>query len=91
MKTLAQPRLLALSLLCAAGFAVAATTAHASSLERGIDAAAARVGKVDPYTDGAFGKRDPYTDGAFSPRNPYTDGARSEHVRDARDSFAQGA
>lgn len=91
MKTLAQPRLLALSLLCAAGLTVAAASAHASPLASAVHDGAARVGKIDPYTDGAFGKRDPYTDGAFGPRSPYTDGARAEHVRDARDGFSQGA
>lgn len=94
MKTLAQPRFLAMSLLCAAGFALAGT-AQASQLSTGqlrLDGSTARVGAVDPYTDGA-GKgapRDPYADGAraLDSRNPFVDGAR---VDEARDRFTDGA
>lgn len=94
MKTLAHSRRLSLALLCAAGLSLTAGAVHASQLDSDLlrlTGSAAHVGKVDPYTDGAFGKRDPYTDGAFGPRSPYTDGARGEHVSDARDRFSQGA
>lgn len=89
---LAQSRRLTLTLLCAAGLAVAASAAHAAELPTGqirLDGSIART--VDPYTDGArVGKADPFTDGASinDPRSSFTDGA---HVNDRRDPFTQGA
>lgn len=89
MKTLAHSRRFALSLLCAAGLAAAGSLAHAGELHDStlrLDGAAARVGAVDPYTDGAA---------ALGPRDVYTDGARTQasgsHVGDSRDAFSQGA
>jgi hypothetical protein len=106
MKTLAQRRNLAVSVLCAIGLSLtAASVAHASEpvsdLSR-LDGSIGRIGKVDPYLDGAkVGKFDPYTDGAklgkvdpftdganLGKRDPYTDGA---NIQDARDAFTQGA
>ncbi len=107
MKTLAQRRNLATSVLCALGLTLAAAAgAHAatpvSDLAR-LDGSIARIGKVDPYLDGAkLGKVDPYTDGAklgkvdpftdgakLGKVDPYTDGARGIH--EARDAFTEGA
>ncbi|BDB26200.1 hypothetical protein Tamer19_26010 [Cupriavidus sp. TA19] len=96
MKTLAQRRSLALSLLCAAGLSFAAVAAHASEPVSDIarlDGGIAHVGKVDPFLDGAHGfrdgRRDPYTDGARQGKaDPFTDGAS---ITDRRDSFTEGA
>jgi hypothetical protein len=95
MKTLAQSRRFALSLLCAAGLAAAGSLAHASELHDGklrLDGSAARVGAVDPYTDGAaaVGPRDVYTDGARTLSKGYPQ-ANGSHVADRRDAFSQGA
>ncbi|MFJ4293699.1 hypothetical protein ACIP1U_28620 [Cupriavidus sp. NPDC089707] len=93
MKTLAQRRSLALSLLCAAGLSFAAVAAHASEPVSDIarlDGSIAHVGKVDPFLDGArIGRADPYTDGAKQGKvDPFTDGAA---ITDRRDSFTEGA
>lgn len=93
MKTLAQRRNLALSLLCAAGLSFAAVAAHAaepvSDISR-LDGSIGHVGKVDPFLDGArIGRPDPYTDGARQGKaDPFTDGAS---ITDRRDSFTEGA
>ncbi|MGO4812288.1 hypothetical protein AB4156_22265 [Cupriavidus sp. 2MCAB6] len=104
MKTLTQPRTLAVTLLCAIGLSMAAASAHANSpvsdlarldgsIGRTVDAFTdgARTGPRDPFTDGAHnGRRDPFTDGAHNgPRDPYTDGARG--TNEARSSFSDGA
>ncbi|MCY1204564.1 hypothetical protein D3C81_1803080 [compost metagenome] len=93
MKTLAQPRSLALSLLCAAGLSFAAVAAHASEPVSDIarlDGSIAHAGKADPFLDGArIGRADPYTDGAKQGKaDPFTDGAA---ITDRRDSFSEGA
>ncbi|MEM5430934.1 hypothetical protein [Cupriavidus oxalaticus] len=93
MKTLAQRRNLALSLLCAAGLSFAAAAAHASKPVSDIarlDGSSAHVGKADPFLDGArIGRADPFTDGAKQGKvDPFTDGAA---ITDRRDSFTEGA
>ncbi|MBP0621037.1 hypothetical protein [Cupriavidus consociatus] len=93
MKTLAQRRNLALSLLCAAGLSIAAAAAHASEPLSDIarlDGGIAHVGKADPFLDGArIGRADPFTDGARQGKvDPFTDGAA---ITDRRDSFTEGA
>ncbi|MGH8785709.1 MAG: hypothetical protein ACREYA_11580 [Cupriavidus necator] len=81
MKTIAQRRSLALSLLCAASLSFAAAAAHASEPVSDIarlDGSIAHVGKADPFLDGArLGKADPFTDGAKTTdrRDAFTDGA----------------
>ena len=95
MKTLAHSRRFALSLLCAAGLAAAGSLAHAGELHDGtlrLEGSAARVGAVDPYTDGAAaaGPRDVYTDGARTLNRDYPQTSAS-HVADSRDAFSQGA
>ncbi len=94
MKTLAQTRCTALTLLCAAGLALGGiASAHAaapvSDLAR-LDGSIGHVGKADPFLDGAkIGKPDPFTDGArIDKRDPFTDGA---NVVDKRDAFTDGA
>ncbi|QOT79773.1 hypothetical protein [Cupriavidus basilensis] len=92
MKTLAQPRTLAVSLLCAIGLSMAAASAHASTPVSDLARLDGSIGRtVDAFTDGARnGPRDPFTDGARSgPRDPYTDGARG--VNEPRSSFSDGA
>ncbi|TDF61871.1 hypothetical protein [Cupriavidus sp. L7L] len=97
MKTLAQPRNLALSLLCAAGLSFAAAAAHASEPVSDIarlDGGIAHASKADPFLDGARyafrnGRADPFTDGARQGKvDPFTDGAA---ITDRRDSFTEGA
>ncbi|KWR87622.1 hypothetical protein [Cupriavidus sp. IDO] len=103
MKTLAQRRNLAVSVLCAIGLSLtAASVAHASEAVSDLSRLDGSIGKVDPYLDGAkVGKFDPYTDGAklgkvdpftdganLGKRDPFTDGA---NIQDARDAFTQGA
>ncbi|WP_011301680.1 MULTISPECIES: hypothetical protein [Cupriavidus] len=107
MKTLAQRRNLATSVLCALGLTLAAASgAHAASpvsdLAR-LDGSIGRVGNVDPYLDGAkLGKVDPYTDGAkLGKVDPFTDGANlgkrdpytdgARTVQESRDAFTDGA
>ena len=107
MKTLAQRRNLATSILCALGLTLAAASgAHAAAPVSGLarlDGSIARVGNVDPYLDGAkLGKVDPFTDGArIDKRDPFTDGARidkrdpytdgARSIQEARDTFTEGA
>lgn len=91
MKTLAQPRTLAVSLLCAIGLSMAAASAHAGTPVSDLARLDGSIGRtVDAFTDGARnGPRDPFTDGARSgPRDPYTDGARG--VNEPRSSFSDG-
>ncbi|SCV02362.1 conserved exported hypothetical protein [Cupriavidus necator] len=81
MKTIAQRRSLALSLLCAVSLSFAAAAAHASEPVSDIarlDGSIAHAGKADPFLDGArLGKADPFTDGAKTTdrRDAFTDGA----------------
>lgn len=93
MKTIAQHRSLALSLLCAIGLSLAGAAAHAaepvSDIAR-LDGSIGHAGKADPFLDGArVGRADPYTDGArLGKMDPFTDGAR---ITDRRDTFTEGA
>ncbi|MGO4332042.1 hypothetical protein AB4Z48_33060 [Cupriavidus sp. 2TAF22] len=92
MKTLAQPRTLAATLLCAIGLSLAAASAHASTPVSDLARLDGSIGRqIDAFTDGARqGPRDPFTDGALTgQRDAFTDGARS--VSDARSSFSDGA
>ncbi|CAJ94971.1 hypothetical protein CMPELA_19805 [Cupriavidus necator] len=81
MKTIAQRRSLALSLLCAVSLSFAAAAAHASEPVSDIarlDGSIAHAGKADPFLGGArLGKADPFTDGARTTdrRDAFTDGA----------------
>jgi len=107
MKTLAKPRKLAVSVLCAVGLTLAAASAaHAatpvSDLAR-LDGSIGHVGKADPYLDGArMGKFDPYTDGSkLGKVDPFTDGAKvgksdpytdgARSIQEGRDAFTDGA
>lgn len=83
MKTLAQRRNLAVSVVCAVGLTLA--TASAASAATPISGLARLDGSI-----GHVGKADPFTDGArLDKRDPYTDGARS--IQEARDTFTDGA
>ncbi|WP_420998112.1 hypothetical protein ACKI2N_033885 [Cupriavidus sp. 30B13] len=80
MKTLAQPRTLATTLLCAIGLSLAAASAHASTPVSDLARLDGSIGrKVDAFTDGArTTQRDAFTDGARSvsePRSSFSDGA----------------
>jgi len=90
--TLAQPRTLAATLLCAIGLSLAAASAHASTPVSDLSRLDGSIGrKVDSFTDGArSGPRDPFTDGARTAlRDAFTDGARG--VNEPRSSFSDGA
>ncbi|MDF3834900.1 hypothetical protein P3W85_18330 [Cupriavidus basilensis] len=92
MKTLAQPRTLAATLLCAIGLSMAAASAHAATPVSDLARLDGSIGRtVDAFTDGARnGPRDPYTDGArIGQRDVFSDGARG--VNEPRSSFSDGA
>lgn len=98
MTTLSKFQGVAATILCTIGLTLGASAAQAAQpatdLAR-LDGSIGRVGKTDPFTDGARGvnePRSPYSDGARSvtePRSPYSDGART--VTERRDPFGEGA
>jgi len=92
MKTPAQTRSIAISLLCAIGLSMAASAAHAASpvsdLAR-LDGSIGHLGVRDPYSEGArIGNRDPFVEGArIGNRDPYSEGANLG----TRDPYSEGA
>ncbi|MGT2489941.1 hypothetical protein ACU4GD_03905 [Cupriavidus basilensis] len=104
MKTLTQPRTLAVTLLCAIGLSMAAASAHANSPVSDLARLDGSIGRtVDAFTDGRLAPvraiRSPMAPttavGTRSrmvphngPRDPYTDGARGANEAAAASATA---